>query len=300
MTALNINAALQKRTDWKSFGAEWWPVLIGLLVLYLPSFTDLANGPWSTPDQAHGPIILTLVLFLWWQARPVLLQPAAGSRPLPGSIVLVFGLLCYALGRSQDVQILEIGSLVPVMMGVLLIARGENGLRKLWFAIVFMLFLVPLPGAIIDAVTGPLKTQISIIAEAVLYRLGYPIARSGATIVIGAYQLLVADACSGLHSMFSLSALGLFYLHLKQHRNWLRNGLIAASILPIAFAANVVRVMLLVLVTYHLGDAAGQGFLHGFAGMVMFVAALCSLFLLDGVFGWLLGWFRPRNPRQAA
>ncbi|HSY27091.1 MAG TPA: archaeosortase/exosortase family protein, partial [Burkholderiaceae bacterium] len=160
----------------------------------------------------------------------------------------------------------------------------------------FMLFLVPLPGALIDAVTGPLKTQISIIAEALLYYLGYPIARSGVTIVIGSYQLLVSDACSGLHSMFSLSALGLFYLHLMQHRNWLRNGLIVTSILPIAFAANVVRVILLVLVTYHLGDAAGRGFLHGFAGMMMFVAALCSLFLLDGLFGLL---FR-RNPRQAA
>jgi len=296
MITLNLETTMQKQVDWKGFGAEWWPFLIGLPILYLPSFIDLANGPWSTPEQAHGPIILALVFFLWWQASPVLLQSGTGSRPLPGVIVLVFGLLCYVLGRSQDLQVLEIGSLLPVAAGSVLIARGEYGLHKLWFAITFMLFLVPLPGALIDAVTGPLKTQISIIAEALLYYLGYPIARSGVTIVIGSYQLLVSDACAGLHSMFSLSALGLFYLHLMQHRNWLRNGLIVVSILPIAFAANVVRVILLVLVTYHLGDAAGRGFLHGFAGMMMFVAALCSLFLLDGLFGLL---FR-RNPRQAA
>lgn len=83
--------------------------------------------------------------------------------------------------------------------------------------------------------------------------------------------------------MFSLSALGLLYLYLMRYRSYLHIGLILLSILPIAFAANIVRVMILVLVTYHMGDEAGQGFIHGFAGMVLFIAALLMLFAFDGV-----------------
>ena len=97
----------------------------------------------------------------------------------------------------------------------------------------------------------------------------------------GQYQLLVADACSGLHSIFGLSALGFLYLYLMRYRSYVLNGILAASILPIAFAANVVRVVILVLVTYHIGDEAGQGFIHGFAGILLFIVALVFLFALD-------------------
>ncbi len=144
-------------------------------------------------------------------------------------------------------------------------------------------FLVPLPGFFVDALTGPLKQLVSAIAEQLLYAAGYPIARSGVVLTIGQYQLLVADACSGLNSMFSLSALGLLYLYLMRYKSWLHNGLLLASILPIAFCANIVRVMILMLVTYHFGDAAGQGLMHGFFGMVLFVIALLILFGFDSL-----------------
>src|SRR5207344_1473437 len=97
-------------------------------------------------------------------------------------------------------------------------------------------------------------------AENILHAAGYPIGRTGVVLIVGQYQLLVADACSGLNSMFSLSALGFLYLYLMRRASVLHNALIVASILPIAFAANIVRVLVLILVTYHFGDAAGQGF----------------------------------------
>jgi exosortase B len=201
--------------------------------------------------------------------------------------LLGFGLIMYALGRSQDIILFEVGSQIPVILGTLLITRGLSVARSLWFAIFFLVFMIPLPGFIVDAATGPLKQYISIIAEQALYSVGYPIARSGVTLTIGPYQLLVADACSGLHSMFSLSAMGLLYLYLMQHTSVTRNALIMAAILPIAFAANVVRVIVLVLITYHLGDEAGQGFLHGFAGIMLFIIALLFLFALDGLLGYV-------------
>lgn len=270
----------------------WWPVLIGLLVLYVPTYWDLSNGIWNSEEQAHGPIVLMVALYLLWMQRGVLapdaVQAGDASHPVLGGFVLFFGLLLYALGRSQEILLFEVGSQIPVLIGALLITLGMRPVRALWFAFFFLLFMVPLPGFVVDAATGPLKQHVSEIAEQVLYFLSYPVARSGVTLTVGPYQLLVADACSGLHSMFSLSAMGLLYLYLMQHGSWLRNGLLIASILPIAFVANIVRVMILVLVTYHLGDEAGQGFLHGFAGILLFVVALLFLFALDGALGYLI------------
>ena len=270
--------------------AVWWPVLVGLLVLYVPTYHDLATGLWNSEEQAHGPIVLMVALFLIWQRRDMFLasDPGGEARPRAGWILLVFGLLLYALGRSQEILLFEVGSQIPVLLGVLLITLGGGPAKALWFALFFLLFMVPLPGFVVDAATGPLKQNVSVIAEQVLYALGYPVARSGVTLTVGPYQLLVADACSGLHSMFSLSAMGLLYLYLMGHGQWWRNAILIAAILPIAFFANIIRVMILVLVTYHLGDAAGQGFLHGFAGVLLFVVALLTLFALDGILGYFV------------
>jgi len=276
----------------------WWPVVLGLLVLYVPTYWMLAHGLWNSDDYAHGPIVLVVTLFLIWRQRAVFLPDAgAGTatrgETVAGWVLLVFGLLTYAVGRSQDVLLLEVGSQVPVILGALLVTLGLPAARALWFALFFLLFMVPLPGFVVDTLTGPLKQYISVIAEQALYTAGYPIARSGVTLTVGQYQLLVADACSGLHSMFSLSAMGLLYLYLMQRSSNVRNLILMATILPIAFAANIVRVIVLILVTFHMGDEAGQGFLHGFAGIMLFVIGLLFLFALDG----MLGFFLPDRPR---
>jgi exosortase B len=274
----------------------WWPIVLGLVVLYVPTYWTLAYGIWNTEEQAHGPIVLAVTLFLIWQKRDALIRAGTPGRTeiIVGWILLVIGLLAYALGRSQDILIFEIGSQIPVILGALLVTVGVRAARALWFALFFLIFMIPLPGFIVDAATGPLKQYISVIAEHVLYAVGYPIARVGVTLIVGPYQLLVADACSGLHSMFSLSAMGLLYLYLMQHTSVARNLVIMAAILPIAFAANVIRVMVLILVTYHLGDEAGQGFLHGFAGIMLFIIGLLFLFLLD----WILGFIFPDRARS--
>ncbi|OZA14334.1 MAG: exosortase B [Hydrogenophilales bacterium 17-62-8] len=277
---------------------SWWPVVIGLLVLYVPSYWMLAHGLWNSDDYAHGPIVLVVTLYLIWQQRAVFAgtDKATRGEAAAGWILLAVGLLAYALGRSQDILLFEIGSQIPVILGALLITLGMKSARALWFALFFLLFMIPLPGFVVDAATGPLKQYISVIAEQLLYAAGYPIGRSGVTLTIGPYQLLVADACSGLHSMFSLSAMGLLYLYLMQHTSTSRNLIIMAAILPIAFAANIVRVMVLILVTYHMGDEAGQGFLHGFAGIMLFIIGLLFLFALDGILGFIF----PDRPRARA
>jgi exosortase B len=272
---------------------DWLPVLAGLSLLYAPTFYDLAGSHWQRDDGGHGPIVLAVIGWLILQRRDALLS-AGEPAHWAGFSVLLAGLASYVLGRSHEIALLELGALGLTLTGVVLAMRGWSALRTLWFPIFFTVFLIPLPEVLVDALTGPLKRQVSELAEILLYTCGYPVARTGVVLTIGQYQLLVADACSGLQSMISLSALGLLYLYLARRTSRLHNALMLLSILPIAFLANVVRVVLLMLTTYYFGDAAAQSFLHGAAGVLLLLLALISLMVLDALLARVL------NPRPTA
>lgn len=263
---------------------SWWvwlPVAIGLSAVFLPVVFHLAQTTWQTEENGHGPIILIVVCWLIWEKRQLLIKTPPKPSPLLGWSLLVVSLLAFIVGHSQSIDTLEVAALIPMLISLLLLMRGWSALRALWFPLLFMLFMIPLPGLLVEIITGTLKQHVSGVAEDILYIAGYPIARVGVMLSIGQYKLLVADACSGLNSMFSLSALGLLYLYMMRYRSWLHIGLMLLSILPIAFAANVIRVITLVLITYYFGDEAGQGFAHMAAGMVLFVVALLLLLAFD-------------------
>lgn len=256
-------------------------VLIAIAAMYVPVYWRAANGLWQSDDFGHGPLILLIALWLFWQSRERVLQAPIQPLHALGWPVLVLGLLFYFFGRITTASTLEFLSQAMIVAALLLLLKGPGALRASWFAVFYLMFLVPLPGTVVDAVTGPLKQWISYIVVDVLHSLGYPIARAGVTITIGQYQLLVADACSGLNSMISLSALGTLFMYLMARAGVAHNAVMSVAILPIAFVANIVRVVVLVLVTYHLGDEAGQGFLHGTAGVVLMVVALIFFFAVD-------------------
>jgi exosortase B len=275
----------------------WLWAALGLAALYLPSYWDAAHGLWQTDEFGHAPLILAIVAWLFWQVRqPVASAPSAPSRG-SGWLLLALGLALYALGRTAGVSSVEFASQLFIAAALLLLLKGTQALRLAWFPVFYLVFMVPLPGTLIDAMTEPLKHWISIIVVDVLHWVGYPIGRTGVMITVGQYELLVADACSGLNSMFSLAALGALFIHIMGRKSRLHTALLVLSIVPIAFAANIVRVISLVLITYHFGDAAGQGFLHGAAGIVLMLVALAAFFVLD----WVLArWLTNRRTPGAA
>jgi len=263
--------------------------LAGFLAMMGPVYWWAANSIWQSDDHAHGAIVLAVVVWLFWTLRHRLVAVERRPAPVLGGVLFVFGLFVYFVGRMFDISILEMGSQIPVIAGGLLLLKGPAALRVAWFPIFYLIFMIPLPGVFVDAITVPLKQWISTIVVNLLYAVGYPIAQSGVIISIGQYQLQVADACSGLHSMFSLAALGTLFMYIMNRKSRLHNAIMLASIIPIAFIANICRVIILVLVTYRLGDAAGQGFLHGTAGFVLMAVALVIFFALDALLARFIG-----------
>ena len=213
-----------------------------------------------------------------------MMEKSTGERSAAiGWIVFFVALILYIIGRAFEIYILDVGSLIWTLAAILLIKRGRSALKVMWFPLFFMLFMIPLSGELVIMVTMPMKMAVSYASTELLYWAGYPIARDGVILQIGQYQLLVADACAGLHTLLTLEALGLLYLNLVRYSSSFRNMVLAILIIPISFAANVIRVVSLVLVTYYFGDAAGQGFLHFFAGIVLFLSALILILGLDKI-----------------
>jgi len=277
-----------------------------LSLLWVPTLLRLIGGLWQSDTQAHGPMILAIACWLIYRSFPDVLDACLHQSPdapcppisLQARIVgwgfLIFGLVSYVIGRSQTIEFIELGALIWVLAGFVLVYLGPSSLKTLWFPLFFMIFMVPLPGLLVAAVTMPMKIAVSFVAETMMHGLGYPVARTGVILQVGQYQLLVADACAGLHTLFTLEALGLLYLNLLRHESVLRNVSLAVMIIPISFTANVIRVMVLSLITYYFGDAAGQGFLHGFAGMLLFLSALLLIIGVDSLIRLFL-----RTPDQA-
>ncbi|MGH6649070.1 exosortase B [Aquabacterium sp.] len=266
----------------------WATAGLGLAALVLPTFWDFLFGEWASYSQGHEVLLLAAGAWLFYRQADTI--AALPDRPATWGPILVLslGLLFYALGRTQQFLRVEILSLFFILAALLACFKGWAVLRHTWFVLLFLLFVVPLPFSVILIVTGPMKEAVSVVASTVLGWVGYPVGHVGVVITVGQYQLLVAEACAGLHSMFILEAMGLLYSNLMNHQSWLRNVLLAVLVVPLSFLANVLRVMILVVVTYHFGDRVGQGFLHNFAGLVLFGLALALIGGADRALGAVL------------
>jgi exosortase B len=258
---------------------------IGFLALYGATYAELARTNWTFEELNYGPLILAVSLWLFYRERQALIDLPPSPAVRTGYALLTFGLLLYALGVSQSIMMFEVGSQIAVIAAVLLVYKGWPAIRLLWVPLLLMFFLVPLPDLIVALVTGPLKIAVSAVATHLLHAAGYPVARSGVVMTVGQYQLLVADACAGLSSILTLEAVGIVYMKLVGHVSVLRNAILALLLVPVAFVANVVRVIILVLVTYYLGDAAGQGFVHSLAGLVLIGVATVLMIAIDSLLG---------------
>ena len=270
---------------------QFWPVLIGLAVLAVPTVAALASDYWSKEAGAHGPLVLATGLWLIWRersARSSIVPHSSWSTTLS---ILLPSLLLFVFGRAFDYLSLQTLGLYGACVAVLYEMWGPRALRPLWFPLFYLAFIIPVPGWALDYATAPLKQLASVATTNLLQLFGVPIAREGVILFVAQYQLLVEDACAGLNALMGLISMGLFYAYLMHGSSWRYALALSAFIIPIAVIANVIRIIILVLLTLWAGNDAAQSYLHGMAGLVMFASALGLVFVVDSI---LSRSFRPK------
>lgn len=266
------------------------PLIAGVLLLGIPTIITLAQQSWATEAGSHGPIVLATGAWLIWH-KGLLQSPvnAGACQPWPAILLLGLALASWIFGRAYDLLLLEGGGLYVAFIAMVALRIGWRRIVSNLFPFTYLAFLVPIPGWVLDYVTAPLQQLVSISASSLLSMLGYPVFREGVVITVAQYQLLVEEACAGMNSLMGLMSISMFYIYLLHRASWRHAALLALCIIPIAVVVNIIRVSILILLTYHFGDAVAQGFMHATTGMLLFAVALCLMVVTDKLLRLLLG-----------
>ena len=269
--------------DVKQVLTTWWPAILGFAALAVPTVNTLASQAWIRESGAHGPIVM--VTGLWLLARQLMAARGIARQGAVwlSALALLAGLATYVFGRTFDFISLETIGLFAVGLAMLHSVFGVAALLKNWFPLFYLGFAIPPPGWLIDRITAPLKQFVSEAAMRSLSSVGIPVSREGVTIYVSKYQLLMEDACSGMNSLVGLTAISLLYIYLLRGSSVRYSLLMTAFVIPIAILGNILRVMILILLTYFFGDEVAQGFLHYTAGFLLFALDLILVFSVDSV-----------------
>jgi exosortase len=236
---------------------------------------------WVSDDAAHSPVILAIGAWLLARGWRDAYDPKArGSIPL-ALVALLPTLFLHLVARSLDWATIAGYTAWLALVVVAYAMFGAATLRRLWFPIFYMLIALPLPAGTTVVLTHDIRLLLSDIAVNVLAFFDYPVARAGITMVVDRYELLVEDACSGLNSLISLTAVGLFYAYARHGSSAAYSLFFTLPMVLVAVFANLVRIILLMLITYHFGDAAAKGILHDVTGLALFAIAVIGMLALD-------------------
>ncbi len=291
---------------WRRRGAQ--AVLgLGVAALVIPTLIENVQQSWSLDQGAQAPIVLAIGLWLLLRRWPGM--RAAGVPPV-GAVAraLVIGLwvansLLYGLGRAGGQFLVESYALYGFLLIGIYALLGVRGLWAGGFPLAFLVFALPVPTFITHVLTTELRLGVTEAIVQLFQSFGVTIVRDGLTLMVDQYQLSVADACSGMNSLFSLSALGLVYVYLRRPGRSLYYGLMLAPIVAFAIFGNFVRIAIVVLLTHVFGDAVAQSLLHETVGFITFAAALGGVIALDALTGrWLarpepdVGLAKPKSP----
>lgn len=276
----NVLDAMRKR----------WCLALGAVALSLPALAALSSGYWSTEQGAGGSIVLVSGAWLLWHEGSKLQRPEKPVSLWPVfSVIAIFGTLSLIASVAGIVWI-QVAATYLCLIAMLASLVGWRGVGKIWAPVAYLAFIIPLPDIVMVVLTHGLKLFIANSSISFLATMGYPVAREGSYLFIGHYELVVAAACAGMNSMVSLTALCLFYVYCLHRANWSYSIVLCLLSIPLAIMANWLRVVIIMLVTYYLGDAVGQGILHELTGAMLFIFAMGGMIAVDAV---LARTFRP-------
>ncbi len=267
----------------------WGLVVVLLLLLYGPIFLALVRQWWTDPDYSHGFLVPLAAFYFAWRKRRTLsrlpVQPSGW-----GLVGIVGAQAVLLVGYLGSEYFLQRFSFVLLLASGVLFFYGWAYLRNLAFPLAFLVLMIPLPAIVYTTVTGPLQLVASQWAESFLRVCQIPVYREGNLLILAHQTLNVTEACSGIRSLVSLLTLGLIVAYVQPLALGFR-GLVVLSVLPITLLTNSFRVAGTGLLGQWGGQAAAEGFFHGFSGWLIFLVAFGLLFAETLVFGKCRRWW---------
>lgn len=267
-------------------------ILAACASLYWTVIPKLAKDLWDDPNFSHGLLVPFFSGYLIALGRKDLRLFPEGRGGI-GLGLVTLGVLLLVVGKAGSEYFLMRSSIVFVFAGLFAIFFGEAGFRRNLFPLAFLVFMIPIPYILYDAVAFPLKMVSSFFGEKFLYVAGIPVLREGNIIHLPDIQLEVIDACSGIRSLLSLFALATVAGHFLDLR-WKWALLLLLIVPPISIFTNSFRLFLTGVLSFRYGKEAAEGFFHEFSGWMVFVAA-AFLVLLAGI---LLRKWQARGHRE--
>jgi len=269
----------------------WFGAL--LILATLPILRHLVEQ-WATDEDVnHGFLVPLVAAWVAWGRREKImalqLQPSWW-----GLAVMGWGVAQVCLGWLGAELFLQRSAVLILLVGILLSLGGAVLVKELAFPLLLLPFMIPLPAVIYNSITFPLQLFASSLAEGALDLLGYPVLRDGNILELASQKLSVAEACSGIRSLLSLSFLSLFYAYFFDTRVWMRWVLLIATI-PIAILANAGRVTIAGILS-EINPELARGFFHELEGWVIF---LIAFIMLIGLHSAIKGILRLRGPGHA-
>lgn len=249
------------------------------LSLYIPLFLRLYRTSWFESDYTHAFFILPIFLWLVWRKRLAIkdiLKELKLNVRLHSYFILLFGVCMFTFGWRQDYIFITTLSLVPVLYGLTSSLYGQDVIKTLYFPVFYLVLLAPLPTGIVDNLTLPLRFGVSIATDQILRLFGIPISREGLLLSIGNNELFMGQPCSGFRSIITMFSLALVYVYIIKG-DLSKKIILVSSIIPVSIFGNLLRVIVLCLITYYFGEEAGQGFFHNFSGILIFIITILGL-----------------------
>jgi exosortase len=292
------NAAPASPGIFRGYWLTWLALGLLLVTGYWWTFGWLF-ARWEAPDSyySHGWLIPPASAFLIWIRRRSL-QQCRVKPSRAGILLLLAGLFLHFIGGAWQIGFVSGVSLVVALAGIVLALLGWEYLRRLWFPLLFLLFMIPAPDVTIQGLSFEMKMFAARVSGRIAEAFGVTVAQSGSTMNLLNGRIVVDDVCSGLKYMIALTAFGAVYAYLSRLR-WLGKGILLLATIPLALAANIIRVTIMIMAANHWGtQIVDNKLFHGGLGIMVFVCAFLLLFAFESFLMLFLASAKPAEERD--
>ena len=256
------------------------------VLLYYPVLAGLFRQWLDDPNYTHGLLIPIISAFFLFRDREALRGASGGGGEYLGIPLILLASVLLVGGTAASELYTTRVSLPILLMGMILFLRGAAFARRAAFPVLFLLMMVPLPYIVYYKMTFPMQIMSAKLSAGVLKMINVSIIRQGNILLLPGYTLEVVAACSGLRSLMTMVTLAMIFAAFSP-LSPARKILLVISAVPVAVAANTIRLVVTALGAYTVGPEFADGPLHELSGLIVFMAGLLLLMLSAGVLRWI-------------